>query len=117
MIYAPNGGGSTMLHLDDLKTEGGERHFIVGCFDNSGYNGFVKLEQTTADENSNHCNGVFGGSTGSGSMDAGRIDNSGYWFRYPSNPMYKPPILALICFLTWFIQSSNILVFFPPQIF
>ena len=93
MIYAPNGGGSTMLHLDDLKTEGGERHFIVGCFDNSGYNGFVKLEQTTADENSNHCNGVFGGSTGSGSMDAGRIDNSGYWFRYPSNPMYKPPIL------------------------
>ena len=63
-----------MIHLDDLKTEGGERYFIVGCFDNSGYNGFVnhgRIEKTTADENSNHCAGLFDGSTGSGNDGTG----------------------------------------------
>ena len=56
-----------MIHLNDLKTEGGEIHFIVGCFDNSGYSNFKNIEQTTADENSNHCAaGAFDGSTGSG---------------------------------------------------
>ena len=59
---------------ENQKTEGGERHFIVGCFDNSGYNGFVnhgRIEKTTADENSNHCAGLFDRSTGSGNDGTG----------------------------------------------
>jgi len=53
-VFGPNNGGTQIVPLDADQTDDGKRYFVIGCFDHTGYPGFVKVGQAATDS-TNHC--------------------------------------------------------------
>ena len=53
-IFGPNGGGSTVVPLEDDKLDK-ERYFIVGCFDSTGFPGFQKVGTPATEAKFSNC--------------------------------------------------------------